>query len=172
MYQDNITLCGASAYEKKFYFNQDFNALPDHVKKELQIMCVLYTEDVGGILTLEFDENGRLQFKTEALEADARYDEIGSGLKIKQLQQDKKELLESLEMYYNGRMAPIPIKRLELAGLYQFRLWDRAGNERYYQIRIAERLRPPSPKTIIITILGVGAAAGWFFYQRRHPRFL
>ena len=58
MYQDNITLCGASAYEKKFYFNQDFNALPDHVKKELQIMCVLYTEDVGGILTLEFDENG------------------------------------------------------------------------------------------------------------------
>ena len=66
MYQDNITLCGASAYEKKFYFNQDFNALPDHVKKELQIMCVLYTEDVGGILTLEFDENGRLQFKTEA----------------------------------------------------------------------------------------------------------
>ena len=97
MYQDNITLCGASAYEKKFYFNQDFNALPDHVKKELQIMCVLYTEDVGGILTLEFDENGRLQFKTEALEADARYDEIGSGLKIKQLQQDKKELLESLE---------------------------------------------------------------------------
>jgi len=75
MYQDNITLCGASAYEKKFYFNQDFNALPDHVKKELQIMCVLYTEDVGGILTLEFDENGRLQFKTEALEADARYDE-------------------------------------------------------------------------------------------------
>ena len=96
MYQDNITLCGASAYEKKFYFNQDFNALPDHVKKELQIMCVLYTEDVGGILTLEFDENGRLQFKTEALEADARYDEIGSGLKIKQLQQDKKELLESL----------------------------------------------------------------------------
>lgn len=82
------------------------------------------------------------------------------------------EDMTSLEMYYNGRMAPIPIKRLELAGLYQFRLWDRAGTERYYQIRIAERLRPPSPKTIIITILGVGAAAGWFFYQRRHPRFL
>ena len=51
MYQDNIVLCGASAYEQKFYFNQDFNALPDHVKKELQIMCVLFTEDVGGILT-------------------------------------------------------------------------------------------------------------------------
>ena len=86
MYQDNIVLCGASAYEQKFYFNQDFNALPDHVKKELQIMCVLFTED--------------LEFKTEALEADARYDEIGSALKIKQIQTEKKELLESLEMYY------------------------------------------------------------------------
>lgn len=100
MYKDKIVLCGASAYEQKYYFNKDFDSLPDHVKKELQIMCVLYTEDVGGILTLEFDEDGKLRFKTEALEADARYDEIGSGLKIKQIQQEKRELLESLEMYY------------------------------------------------------------------------
>lgn len=100
MYQDNIVLCGASAYEQKYFFNQDFNSLPEHVKQELQIMCVLYTEDVGGILTLEFDEDGALQFKTEALEADARYDEIGSALKIKQLQLEKRELLESLEVYY------------------------------------------------------------------------
>ena len=100
MYQGNVVLCGASAYEQKYYFNQDFASLPETIKQELQVMCVLYTEDVGGILTLEFDENGNLQFKTEALEADARYDEIGSGLKIKELQKEKKELLESLEMYY------------------------------------------------------------------------
>ena len=100
MYQDNITLCGASAYEKKFYFNQDFNALPDHVKKELQIMCVLYTEDVGGILTLEFEEDGTLEFKVTAEESDYLFDEIGSVLKIKQYQMEKRELLEALEMYY------------------------------------------------------------------------
>lgn len=100
MYQDKIVLCGASAYEQKYYFNQDFSSLPGHVKQELQIMCVLFTEDVGGILTMEFDEEGKLQFKTEALEADARFDEIGSALKIKQLQSEKRELLESLEMYY------------------------------------------------------------------------
>lgn len=100
MYQDNIVLCGASAYEQKYYFNQDFNSLPDHVKKELQILCVLFTEEIGGILTLEFDEDGKLQFKTEALEADARYDEIGCALRIKQIRREKLELLESLEMYY------------------------------------------------------------------------
>ena len=100
MYQDRIVLCGASAYEQKYYFNQDFNSLPEAVKKELQIMCVLYTEEIGGILTLEFDEEGNLQFKTEALDADAMYDEIGSVLRIKKLQTEKRELLESLEMYY------------------------------------------------------------------------
>lgn len=100
MYQDKIVLCGASAYEQKYYFNQDFSSLPEAVKQELQIMCVLYTEEVGGILTLEFDEEGGLQFKTEALDADAMYDEIGSVLRIKKLQTEKKELLESLEMYY------------------------------------------------------------------------
>ena len=98
MYQDNIVLCGASSYEQKYYFNKDFNSLPDHVKQELQIMCVLFTEEIGGILTLEYDEEGNLQFRTEAIEADARYDEIGAALRIKQLRQEKRELLESLEM--------------------------------------------------------------------------
>ncbi len=100
MYQDNVVLCGASAYEQKYYFNKDFDSLPDHVKKELQIMCVLYTEEIGGIFTLEFDDHGDLQFKTEAAEADGFYDDIGGALKIKQLRQEKQELLESLEMYY------------------------------------------------------------------------
>ena len=80
MYQENVVLCGASAYEQKYYFNKDFDSLPDHVKKELQIMCVLFTEEIGGIFTLEFDDHGNLQFK--------------------KLRVEKEELLESLEMYY------------------------------------------------------------------------
>lgn len=63
-------------------------------------MCVLYTEDVGGILTLEFEEDGTLEFKVTAEESDYLFDEIGSVLKIKQYQMEKRELLEALEMYY------------------------------------------------------------------------
>ena len=100
MYQENVVLCGASAYEQKYYFNQDFDSLPESIKQELHIMCVLYTEDIGGILTLEFDDNGSLQFKTEALDSDAMYDDIGSVRKNKQLQTKKREHLQSLEMYY------------------------------------------------------------------------
>ena len=100
MYKDKVVLCGASAYEQKYYINQDFSALPQQIKDELQIMCVMYTEEIGGILTLEFDEEGNLQFQVEALEADAMFDDIGSVLRIKELRKTKKELLESLELYY------------------------------------------------------------------------
>ncbi|MBQ3546834.1 MAG: hypothetical protein IJA34_17895 [Lachnospiraceae bacterium] len=97
---ENVVLCGSNYYEQKYYLNPDFDNLPDRVKDELKIMCVLFTEDIGGILTLEFEEDGTLEFKTICDEYDVLYDEIGCGLKIKQLQNEKRELLESLEMFY------------------------------------------------------------------------
>ncbi|MCI7795544.1 MAG: DUF6145 family protein [Lachnospiraceae bacterium] len=97
---ERVVLCGANSYEQKYYFNQKFKALPEHIKKELQIMCVLFTEDIGGILTLEFTEQGVLEFKVQADDSDYLFDEIGSGLKIRQYQREKRELLESLELYY------------------------------------------------------------------------
>lgn len=100
--EENIVLCASSAYEEKYYLNEEFCHLPESIKEELQIMCVLFTADVGGILTLEFDEEGNLQLVTEADEGDLLYDEIGSVLKIKQLQENKKEFLESLELYYRA----------------------------------------------------------------------
>lgn len=100
MYQDDIVLCGSSAYEQKYYLNEDFEALPQAIKDELKIMCVLYTEDIGGVLTLSYDEDGTLLFHVESDEGDLLFDEIGSVLKIKQIQEEKKELLEALELYY------------------------------------------------------------------------
>lgn len=100
MEQEEIVLCGASAYTQKYYLNPEFEELPQSIRDELKIMCVLYTEDVGGTLTLKFDEEGTLVFETAADEGDLLYDDIGSVLKIKQLQNTKTELLESLEVYF------------------------------------------------------------------------
>ena len=97
---EEIVLCGASAYNQKFYINENFKNLPDEIKNQLKVMCVLFCADIGGILQLVFDDDGNLEFRTSCNEDDLLYYDIGSGLKIKQLQQDKKELLESLEMYY------------------------------------------------------------------------
>jgi hypothetical protein len=63
-------------------------------------MCVLFTEDIGGILSLEFEEDGALMMRVDSKKDDFLYDEIGSVLKIKQLQREKAELLEALELYY------------------------------------------------------------------------
>ena len=100
MYQDRVVLCGASAYEQKYYLNEDFKGLPSQIQDELKIMCVLFTEDVGGVLTLVFDEDGELSFEVTAKEGDPMFDDIGSHLKIKQLQREKEELLEALQMFY------------------------------------------------------------------------
>ena len=100
MEQEEVVLCGSSAYTQKYYLNEAFEGLPQSIKDELKIMCVLYTEDIGGVLTLVFDQEGNLNFQTVAEEGDLLYDDIGSILKIKQFQQTKQELLESLEMYF------------------------------------------------------------------------
>lgn len=95
-----VVLCAASAYHKKFYFNEMFRRIPQQIKDELKIMCVLFTEDVGGTFQLVFDKDGNLEFRTGCDEGDLLYDDIGSGLKIRELQRTKQDLLEALEMYY------------------------------------------------------------------------
>ena len=59
---NEVVLCVSNAYQKKFYLNENFNGLPQSIRDELKIMCVIYTEDIGGVLELVFDEAGNLNF--------------------------------------------------------------------------------------------------------------
>lgn len=98
--EDEIVLCAASSYERKFYLNPEFESLPESIRQELQIMCVLYTEDIGGVFMVVYDEEGNLELRVDHEENDFAFDEIGSVLKIKELQRTKTELFESLELFY------------------------------------------------------------------------
>jgi hypothetical protein len=100
MAENRVVLCGANAYEQKYYFNEQFKAIPQSIKDELRIICVLFTEEVGGIFTLVFEEDGTLNMETTVEEYDIYYDEIGSGLLISKIRQTKQDLFESLSMYY------------------------------------------------------------------------
>ena len=66
----------------------------------MQILAVSMTEDVGGVFTMEFDDDGTLYMSATAKESDFFFDEIGSNLKIKQYREKYAELLENLETYY------------------------------------------------------------------------
>lgn len=103
--KEEQVLCACSAYERKYYFNPRFSSLPKPVQEELQILCVTLTEDVGGLFTMEFDEDGSLYLSSTAKENDFAYDEIGSHLKIKQYQVRHAQLLENLETYYKIMIA-------------------------------------------------------------------
>ncbi len=100
MSEKRTVLCGANAYEKKYYFNKQFDKIPESIKEELHIICVLFTEEVGGVFTICFEEDGTLEFETNASEEDYLYDEIGSGLLIRKIRDTKQELLQSLSLYY------------------------------------------------------------------------
>ncbi len=107
--RDEVVLCCANSYEQKYYLNPDFDRLPEAVKAEIKIMCVLFTEDIGGIILLAFDSEGNLKIQVEAEDTDYLFDEIGCGLKVKELRQEKYELFSGLELYYKvltGKKAP------------------------------------------------------------------
>lgn len=102
MENKKVVLCGANSYEEKYYFNEKFQKLPKSIQEELQIICVLYTEEVGGIFTISFDENGALLLETEANTEDYLYDNIGAGLLIRKIKATKEEIFDSLTLYYKA----------------------------------------------------------------------
>lgn len=97
---ERVVLCGANAYEQKYYLNEKFNKLPQAIQDELHIICVLFTEEVGGVLTMVFDEEGNLSLETNADADDFYYDEISSGLLVKEICRKRQELFASLKLYY------------------------------------------------------------------------
>jgi hypothetical protein len=51
---------------------------------------------------LRYDAEGNLLFHVASEDNDYFFDEIGSVLKIKEIQRNKQELLEALELYYKA----------------------------------------------------------------------
>ena len=99
--RDKMTvLCVSNSYEQKYYLNPEFMGLPKTIQDDLQMMSVLFTEEVGGILTWGFEPDGTLTLNVTCDEGDLLFDEIGSELKMKEIQRTKTALLESLETYF------------------------------------------------------------------------
>lgn len=100
MEEQRMVLCGANSYNQKYYFNREFSGLPEQVKQELNILCVLFTEEVGGTLTLEFLEDGTLTLNVSHEDGDYLFDEIESELRIREIQREHVELMQALEQYF------------------------------------------------------------------------
>ena len=95
-----IVLCGANAYDKKYYYNKKFSKVPESIQEQLHIISVLFTEEIGGIFTVSFTPYGELVMESTREEGDLLYDEIGAPLMIKDVRKQKREMLEALEIYF------------------------------------------------------------------------
>lgn len=100
MCEEKVVLCGANAYDKKYYFNEQFKGIPESIQNELHIICVLFTEEVGGIFTIEFEQDGSISMRTEYSDDDFLYDDVSSGLLVSEIRRKRQELFESLSLYY------------------------------------------------------------------------
>lgn len=100
--EDNyrIVLCGANSYEKKYYFNRKFDKLPENIKEELHIICVLFTEECGGVFTIGFTPRGKIEMDAQKEEGDLLYDDIGAELLIKEIRRKKADMLRALSIYF------------------------------------------------------------------------
>ena len=100
MADGRIVLCGSNAYEKKYYFNPLFNSVPKSVKEELHIICVLFTEEAGGVFLIVFEPDGSISMETEAAEEDILYDDITAGLLVSEIRRHRQTLFEELQLFY------------------------------------------------------------------------
>lgn len=100
MADGRIVLCGSNAYEKKYYFNPLFDSVPESVKEELHIICVLFTEEAGGVFLIVFEPDGSISMETEAAEEDILYDDITAGLLVSEIRRHRQTLFEELQLFY------------------------------------------------------------------------
>ena len=84
-----LVLCGASAYDEKYYWNP-----------LLRIICVLFTQEAGGVFLLVFNEDGELDMETFADVEDITYDTVSAGLLTGTIRRRRAEVFRMMELYY------------------------------------------------------------------------
>ena len=97
---DKKVLAGASREKQKYFFETEFNALPQTVKDEIRNICIIMAERLGCTFLISFEESGDILFEIVKNEGDFDFDDIGAELEIKSLKREKKELIKALKLWY------------------------------------------------------------------------
>ena len=63
---------------------------------------MLFTQEAGGIFTIEFEDDGSITMETTRDEEDITYDEVSAGLLIGEVRRQRQDLFEALQMYYRA----------------------------------------------------------------------
>ncbi len=92
---------GAASWEnQKYFFDPEFNALPDSIKEEIRIICVVMAQRLGCTFLMGFKDEGDVYFEIVKGENAYDFDDIGADLEIKSLTKEKEELIKALKVWY------------------------------------------------------------------------
>ncbi len=93
----HLVIC-ASSTVRKYYFEPQFDDMPDSIKKELIEEATAMAQKVSGIIAIGFTHEGDIYIEEQ--QEDVFVDSIGVQLEIKKFQQEKKEFLQALKIWF------------------------------------------------------------------------
>lgn len=96
---ERTIVISASPYNHKYYFEPEYNDIPTAIQEELIESIAAIAEKVNAIISLGFDEVGKI-FIEQTADESVFADDIGAELEIKKFQKEKSELLKSLQLWY------------------------------------------------------------------------
>ena len=95
-----MTVAAASFSQQKYVLAEDFSTLPDEIKEDIKVLCVLTAQKLGCTFLLDMDEEGDISFRIVRDTDDLNFDEIGAELEVKEISRKQKELLKALKLWY------------------------------------------------------------------------
>lgn len=91
----------AASYEsQKYFFEPVFGDLPEDIKNEIRIICVVMAQRLGCSFIMGFKDTGDVYFEIVKPELAYDFDDIGADLEIKSLTREKEELIKALKVWY------------------------------------------------------------------------
>ena len=92
-----IPIIVSNSYNKKYYLDERLNVLPKEVKDTLKIIFVKFTEEIGGVTEVSFDNSEYdLVFKTYKNDDDYNYDEINANYKLSKIEREYSEIFSQI----------------------------------------------------------------------------
>ena len=93
-------IAAASWDKQKYFFEPEFSSLPESIKEEINIICVVMAQRLACTFLMGFKEDGDVYFEIVKPENAFDFDDIGADLEIKSLSKEKEELIKSLKVWY------------------------------------------------------------------------
>lgn len=102
-----IPIIVSNSYIKKYYIDERLTSLPKEIRDNLKIAFVKFTEEVGGVLQVVFDnENYEIFLTIDKSDDDIVFDEIDAKYKLSKIEKENEKVFDDIATFckfkFNG----------------------------------------------------------------------